>query len=471
MLPHGINLTGNNYHNTDSAFIDLTRSSGGWSGKGGVGEDGWPLGATTQQMGCAIPLSPGTADYTLIVTKGEMAKARVLNGDVPMTKVSDTVFTFRSDEPRVTIGIYPKGTGPVQVAVMRSDYVDRWRKGERFTPEFLTYLDSAYSIRFMDWLGTNNGLPARIPQMGDATWMGRVPVEVNIELCNILKARMWHNVHPDLPMDQAIAEMRLIDSRLNPDLRVNNEWGNEVWNLNFRIGKLAAKWPGGSAFGYGVRVGQMAIAMDVAGLSDRMGVAICEQFVSPHRIGGVLQGYDSVKAPRSRISTIAGAPYIMPRETRTTLQAWAVANDQQSLFASMEKSLATHPSKHAQWAAWARQLNVDYDCYEINTSLDPKSPEQQKLFEPVAHSERAARLVEKGLGYFFAAGGSCAHFLSSAGKGGDSGYWGMSPYYVDPVGYPVRRMWVAHNARAWKRVFSSAPANVRQSMEQAAREV
>jgi hypothetical protein len=104
-------------------------------------------------------------------------------------------------------------------------------------PELLADLAPYAVLRFMDWNQTNDSNNAQ------ASWSTRklktqpqdepVAFEWQIDLCNRAKKDYWLNIpHESTPdMWQKLAQ--LVNSQLDPSLRVYVEWSNEVWNSGF----------------------------------------------------------------------------------------------------------------------------------------------------------------------------------------------------------------------------------------------
>lgn len=139
-----------------------------------------------------------------------------------------------------------------------------------FWPVFLSELDNFAWIRFMDWMGTNNhqgvciNNPNQKPCDGDrygtvadcglngpcvSRWVDRkkvtaaqynstippsnVPLEIQAELCNILKKDCWFNIPHLADLDYAYNMGVLLKSSLDPDINLMVEYSNEVWNSMF----------------------------------------------------------------------------------------------------------------------------------------------------------------------------------------------------------------------------------------------
>jgi hypothetical protein len=104
-----------------------------------------------------------------------------------------------------------------------------------FNPVFLNSIKGFRSIRFMDWLHTNNSPQvnfsdrARLSHQFWSTDAG-VPLEAIIELSNLMNLDPWLNI-PHLATDSYVRQFAtLLRNRLNPSLRACIEYSNETWN-------------------------------------------------------------------------------------------------------------------------------------------------------------------------------------------------------------------------------------------------
>lgn len=449
--PNGLNISPFAWW-VDCPTLDVMRGSSPWAGRGLIGADGWPLGNTADEMLCQIPVAVTPTEYTLIVLSGAISSAR---STTPAKQVSPGRWTFtasREPDKGGALHIDPVIGAPVKVAVVRSDLVALYDKGEMFTPEFLEDIDGAYCLRFMDWCRVNKPLPARWPEMGDASWVNGVPVPVMVALCNRVRANMMINTHHLLTRDQ-IAAMMVGTLKLDPGLKVYVDGSNEVWNFGFPQAGWANKQPGGVGGGYGTLLGNVANIVREINPAARM--TPCWQFTNTWAVKGIYAAYDATGAPRDMISHWGIAPYVSPKKAQAAqVQALAVAGDKAGLLALLEANRIANSIWFGKWAAVTKASGTGLICYEHNLSLYPTTPEQMALFEHVAHSEEGAAMIDRNMADFFAAGGDWACYFNSAGIGGKNGYWGMRPYYGAP-GFPTQRRWDRGNMLGWKSLVIS----------------
>lgn len=115
-----------------------------------------------------------------------------------------------------------------------------------FHPEFLEEVRPYQTLRFMDWMhtnrevqqedGTEEPMPTReydeYPQREDKSWRP-VPIDVMVDLANLLDADPWFNVPHEASDDLIRSLAERIEERLDPHLQVYIEYTNEAWNQIF----------------------------------------------------------------------------------------------------------------------------------------------------------------------------------------------------------------------------------------------
>lgn len=121
--------------------------------------------------------------------------------------------------------------------VVPEEFVAAYTQGERFNPLWLDKLVPFSTLRFMDWMKTNQGQQAtwdRRPRVEDLTWSYKgVPVEVMVALANRLDADPWFNI-PHRADDEYVRRFaEVVREQLKPHLVARFEYSNEVWNWGF----------------------------------------------------------------------------------------------------------------------------------------------------------------------------------------------------------------------------------------------
>ncbi|MEX2395044.1 MAG: hypothetical protein WD826_11255, partial [Actinomycetota bacterium] len=104
----------------------------------------------------------------------------------------------------------------------------------RFNPVFLDRIRGYSSIRFMDWMRTNDSpikMFSQRAKVKDAFWSTEagVPLEIMIELANLLGVDPWFNIPHRADDDFVRGFAKIVRDRLEIDLRPYFEYSNEVW--------------------------------------------------------------------------------------------------------------------------------------------------------------------------------------------------------------------------------------------------
>jgi RTX calcium-binding nonapeptide repeat (4 copies) len=134
----------------------------------------------------------------------------------------------------------PNGTGNYirNISVVNEKYEGLVQTGELFNPDWLSVIEDARQLRFMDWMATNNTTWSEWddrPQVEDMTWaINGVPIEVMVELANQTGTEPWFTM-PTHATDEYIREFATyVRDHLNPDLKAHVEYSNETWNWAFQ---------------------------------------------------------------------------------------------------------------------------------------------------------------------------------------------------------------------------------------------
>jgi Ca2+-binding RTX toxin-like protein len=161
------------------------------------------------------------------------------------------------------------------IRVYHEDDLPLVELGLKFRPEFLQNLGEFGSLRFMDWMNTNDTTQKEWvdrPRVSDYTYMRQdsVPVEVMVELANQTGTNPWFTL-PHQASDDYIRQFATyVRDHLNPGLVAYAEYSNEVWNGAFKQhhwaqeqGRRLGLAPNGNEFFaymefYGIRAAQMA---------------------------------------------------------------------------------------------------------------------------------------------------------------------------------------------------------------------
>jgi len=167
----------------------------------------------------------GTITYGLDAVKDEAAST--LGRDVIDVNPTNAGVWLRitQTDPNET-GDYIK-----DIKVVHEDY--EYASDQIFNPEFLEKIQPFDTIRFMDWMETNNshqGEWSARPTPDNSIFFGGVAsVEDMVELANTTKTNPWFNM-PHQATDEYVTNFaQYVKENLDPELKVYLEYSNEVW--------------------------------------------------------------------------------------------------------------------------------------------------------------------------------------------------------------------------------------------------
>jgi hypothetical protein len=277
----GTNVEGLADWAVEMPFTDLFKSSRPWiSGAVGVWDDGrtvdvddngWVRSLAPGQVARTAVLTdhtdfrPGIYDFTYVGTgrfdfgrpATEVAPGhfQIDLSDGAPTFIFNIVETDPADPIRNIVITQPGGVcadtltkyAPDESACAPGQYLPFVGNTEQilFNPDFLAVTVPYESVRFMNWLATNNSTLAAWadrPQMTDARWtINGVPIEMMVALANQLDVHPWftlsHLGDDDYVRNFAI----LVRDQLEPGLIAYVEYSNEVWNSGFQQHHWAAE--------------------------------------------------------------------------------------------------------------------------------------------------------------------------------------------------------------------------------------
>ncbi len=127
----------------------------------------------------------------------------------------------------------PNETGAYlrNIKIIHEDY--EYASDQIFNPKFLEKIQPFDTIRFMDWMETNNshqGEWSERPTPYNSIFFGGVAsVEEMVELANRTNTNPWFNM-PHQATDEYVTNFaRYVRDNLDPELKVYVEYSNEVW--------------------------------------------------------------------------------------------------------------------------------------------------------------------------------------------------------------------------------------------------
>ncbi|MFM9977742.1 MAG: hypothetical protein ACKVOP_06820, partial [Sphingomonadaceae bacterium] len=183
----------------------------------------------------------------------------------------------------------PAGTGDYvrNVGVIQEDRLPLYTAGQSFNPDMVAKLAPFSTMRFMNWMNTNEifdtaGKPitsdagqraapsllwAHRPRVTSRQWAEGtrgMPVEKMVEFANQTGINPWFNMPINASDDYVKKFATYVRDNLRRDLKVRVELSNEVWNFVFPQSRYAeaqavAKWGPGATWmeWYGMRTAQV----------------------------------------------------------------------------------------------------------------------------------------------------------------------------------------------------------------------
>ncbi|MEO0912359.1 MAG: hypothetical protein AAFY59_05130 [Pseudomonadota bacterium] len=297
----GMGLEGLADWSAQQPFIDVMKTSRAWTGHlpgqwGGYTADQLEANGYLDKDGWLLRMPPEVESVQLMVLTSLPAEAQSVTGRYRLTYQGQGRFEligasiagvsprpgviwFRyrpgGDDP-VAISILstdPGGTGDYlrDFSLVHEDNIAAHEAGALFNPDWIDRIEDLRSVRFMDWMQTNDSQVQSWddrPEVGDYTYVDGVPLEVMVELANQIGADPWFNM-PHMADDEYVRNFaEYVRDNLDPDLRAYVEYSNEVWNFIFEQATWAteqaeARWGAGAAPDawlqyYGMRAAEVA---------------------------------------------------------------------------------------------------------------------------------------------------------------------------------------------------------------------
>lgn len=300
----GTNLTGIADWSTQLPFIDGFKSSRSWITKCAPAEDCSSVWDTEEAKQLdldphgwvkSLPASADAPRYSRVATLLYREIGRYPGGQYVVLYEGDGTIEYDFDAQkdvaaskpgRDLINVTPSDSGILLIVSATDpqkagDYIRNIRvvpiefeqtyATDIFNPVFLERIKPFRTLRFMDWMATNNSNQSEWqnrPQLEDKSYAEKgVPLEIMIALANRLQADPWFNM-PHQATDEYITNFaQLVKTELDPKLTAYVELSNEVWNWMFAQAQYAlkqgkARWgeDKGDAFmqWYGMRTAQMS---------------------------------------------------------------------------------------------------------------------------------------------------------------------------------------------------------------------
>lgn len=260
-------LNGVSDWSTQHPFLDVMKTARPWIGHlpgqwGGIEFEQLQEDGVLDRHGWPVRIPDGATKLESLILTDQPAEAEHLSGEyrVLYDGAGDLSVTGRGRTVRKAAGdilfSYAPGPGAVGIAiaetdprdpirnirVIKADRLALYESGAIFNPDWIARLGQVRTVRFMDWMFTNNSnvvATTDLPRTDDFSYAWRgVPVEVMIALANELGANPWLTL-PHLADDDLVRDIAVLTrDRLRPDLIAHVEYSNEVWNFIFE----QARW-------------------------------------------------------------------------------------------------------------------------------------------------------------------------------------------------------------------------------------
>jgi hypothetical protein len=214
-----------------------------WDESAILGDDGWPKGDFGVVLMIGASKYSGNAGTYKVSFNGRAKVSPIASG----AKVSRQHFDSRqnrssadvlltADEDQLMLSFTDTGPGIKNVKVMRPGYDSV--KPPLFTKAFLNHIARFKTLRFMEWLRTNNNpvtswAMRASPEKTHYASKAGVPWEHIIALVNQTHQDIWINIPAAADDDYVLQLAKLLKTSLESDCKIYLEYSNEIWNGGF----------------------------------------------------------------------------------------------------------------------------------------------------------------------------------------------------------------------------------------------
>jgi hypothetical protein len=459
-LAIGVNLDFNSDHATAAPWVDVHRLFRRWGKVGRPWEEEPGLRLTPQ----GYPLGDAEAlTYLYDYPDGRYHLSYRGTGRVSVGGIGRLVSRPVKSGGRTSVQVEVRGIGPDQLLTLRVEGVradDPVRDlrliapgyspntKETFTRPFLRRVQPFTTLRFMDWMMTNNSPLVRWsdrtpPDSFLATGVAGVAYEDIVALANESHKDLWINV-PDLADDDFVANLaRLVHDRLETKRAVYVEYSNELWNGSFpqyqrTVAAARTNRELSSADDFG-RAGEHA-AFRTAAIAaifrrefgadaERVRPVLCGQAANPYFLERGLAYLASRHGePRRVIAAIAVGPYVA-----LDAKVDKPGLTKEALFSALDDYLN---GPLTDWirknAELARAHRIPLFAYEGGQHLVAWNPEagadvNEALKREVQDDPRMGRLLDNLLATWKRLGGGLFNHYSHIAPYSKWGFWGLLP--------------------------------------------
>jgi len=469
VFPMGINLTSVCYWSTENPFVDIFKQSqvfqaqrkGASYGKGGV--------LDLDAKGWMKNLEPGQWADTIMCREGGHYPAGeyvcLYEGEGKIDFGFDAKIKTRQ-QGRIVLNVSPSHRGillkvvdinsqnPIRNIRVISPGFEKTCERQIFHPTFLKRWAAFKTIRFMDWMRTNNSVLetwADRPTPGLQTQGGDrgVALEYMILLSNRLKANPWFCMPHEATHDYVENFAKMVKEKLDPALKVYVEYSNEVWNFRFQQARYAGRVGQGldlsknsfeaGLFFYAKRAKEIfQIWEDVFGGPDRLVRILAAQSSNPWTSKKILRFENVYKSA----DVLAIAPYFGGSLGNPETENEIANMSLKGILDQCGTHMAIRHKEVSEHAAVAKKHGLDLIAYEggqhlVGTGGAENNEQLTALFIAANRDPRMKQLYLEDLGGWRKAGGGLFATFSSMGPYGKWGSWGiLENQDQDPAGAP-----------------------------------
>ena len=467
----GINLSGPADWNSELPFVDVFRLSREWIsqregqawGKGPAlsrDANGW---VTRVEPGCYVETPMCTIEggrfpqgqyVCLYEGEGKLefwgAVSRVVEA-----KPGRIVFETKPGESPIWLRI--REVNPRNyvrnIRVIMPGFEATYQK-EPFHPAFLKRWRGFNTLRFMDWMETNDQPLSHWSERPTPSYCNYaergVPVEVMVDLCNRLGANAWFCM-PHRADDDYVREFAsYVKAHLRPGLKAYVEYSNEVWNGGFGqqgyaqkkgqelgLGPKERPWEGAGMYYARRSVEIFDLWEQVFGGRDRLVRVIAWQAASPFWVENIVLPTDEAYKHADALAIAPYMGFMVPAETNREqigadqVQSWTVGQ----VLDYTEKTALPESIKMVQdQKRIADKFGLRLICYEAGQHLvgigeATRNERLTKLFTDANRNPRMGQIYTQYLAAWKANGGDLMCIFASVNAWGRSGSWGLAEHY------------------------------------------
>ncbi|RYF11387.1 MAG: calcium-binding protein, partial [Oxalobacteraceae bacterium] len=448
----GMNLNTLTYYSNQYPFLDRYKTSGSWNASNSnwqgvagpvLDANGYPtaMAAGASQMYVMLELDPASLDMPDVYVlryKGE-ANITLQSAQILSSKPGEIIFKYSGGNmtPLTVWGMNPDK--PLsQINIVRQDQLALFDAGEIFNPAFLEKVTPFSTVRYMDWQNTNGTDVSKWEDRispDDASYNANgnksgAPIEIMVALANKTHTNMWINIPTKADDDYVTKTLQYVRDHLDPGLKVQIEYSNEVWNWQFTQSHYALSM-GDQLFGkdsnndgvidsnnpaehvpdgwtqyYGYRSAQIALIAKAVFADDpaRARTVISSQTAWTGLETGVLKGVQRVGNVASLFDDYAITNYFdLGTGDEATLLKWARGGEDglTAGFAAIMQNISNFKTTLAYQANVAKAWGLDLVSYEAGVHTTswqfPSSsqPEIQAFLEKLGKDPRMATAYQQ----------------------------------------------------------------------------